>query len=93
MYLTRKIKFHNGKCTDGINGKMNKDTYLFSEHIDKLCVEANLQYGVRAKFIGIKEDSDNNWTIKIKVNNKDYFNVIALNFIKYFNDVISAVEY
>ena len=93
MYITRKLKFHNGKCTNGVTAKMNKDTYLFLTYIDELCVEANLQYGVRAKFVGAKEDSGNDWTIKIKVNNKDYFNVIALKFIKYFNDVISAVEY
>lgn len=91
MYRTRIIKFHNGKRTGDNKENVLLHSYLFTEHIMDLCKGSNEI--TKTEFVSAKEDKQRNWTIKIKINRKSYFNLIAQQFFKQFKDYVSEIEF
>ena len=92
MYKTRSLKFKHGRmCTDGLHVDKLNEISRFTDYIIKLCNESNKI--TKTKLIGVKADSYDNWVIKIKTKNKDYFNIIVQRFINYFGSVISEIKF
>ena len=91
MYRTRTIKFHNGKAIGGDTKNVLLHTYLFTECMMNLCKGSNEI--TRTEFVSAKEDWHRNWTIKIKINRKSHFNLIAQQFFKHFKDYVSEIEF
>jgi glycine cleavage system H lipoate-binding protein len=92
MFRARKLKFHHGRMNkDGIHIEMLKDISMFTEYMMALCTESNKT--VKTQFINVKVDAYDNWIIKIKTKNKDYFNIIIQRFIKHFGEVITEIEF
>lgn len=97
MYRNMTLKFHHGVITQRPNRwtattKTCQEPAIMIETISRLCRRINMLYGTNVIVNGVHENDDD-WTVYIKCNKREHFNIICEEFYKKFSEVVTNLQY